>query len=124
MSIHFVAHKPAERRLRILDVAADMFLEIFKGMDASKLLFCEPIPEDARIVGLTVDEQFNTVRLYVESKDFEPVPEACAPPHWNLMVSEWYPRVERSGRLVFDVGDLNNDRLKAQTEKFIAERGQ
>ena len=122
MPIHFYDRRPqAERRLRALDVDADIFLDIFKGMDATRLLKCEAIPEDARVVGLTVDEQYNTVRLYVESKGFAPVDECSPIPHWDLSVSVWYPRYE-PGRMIFETEGILRTDFGQAMERHIAER--
>lgn len=68
-----------ERRVKRLRISGDMFLEILKGMDGRRRLRTEQLPKDARTVGVAVDDQFNTVSVYVESAEFDAVPEGMVP---------------------------------------------
>ncbi len=65
------------RNIRKLAISAELFLEMFKGMDGIRRVQCKGIPDDARTVGVSLDERFNTVVLWVESSEFAPVYESA-----------------------------------------------
>ena len=92
MTIHMPYVTAPSRRVRRVQVSADFFVGMLAGLDGSSIPECRtPIPEDARVVGLTVDERYNTIQLYVESSDFDEVIDGMAPPDWQIEfgVTRW-----------------------------------
>ncbi|HYW90326.1 MAG TPA: hypothetical protein VFB50_21320 [Chloroflexota bacterium] len=87
---------PQSRSVKRLDIQADMFLRILQGMDGDRLVRCEGIPADARSVGIIVDEAWNTVVVYVESTEFEPVAEGMPVPHLDVRFTEHFTPVSAS----------------------------
>jgi hypothetical protein len=75
--MHVLIGDPPTRRVRRLDIQADMFLKMLQGMDGNRRVLVRGIPEDARTVGLAFDHRFNTVVLYVESDEFEAVADGA-----------------------------------------------
>lgn len=64
---------PAKRNIKILRVGADMLLQIFREMDGTRLVRCDGIPADAKVVGIITDRIWNTIELAVESAEFPEV---------------------------------------------------
>lgn len=79
-----------DRRIKKLQISADMFVRILLGMDGNRRVKMEGIPADARTVGLSVDEGFNTVTLYVESDEFEPCELGALYPDMGVRFSEFH----------------------------------
>jgi hypothetical protein len=75
MGLHLYGDNPPSRRLKRLDIQADMFLRALRGLDGKNRIRTEGLPEDIRCVGLSVDQVFNTVTLYLESPEWSEVPE-------------------------------------------------
>lgn len=68
------------RRIKILRIETDTFLEMLRGMDGIKRIRCDGIPEDARVVGSVHTTVLNCVELAIESDEFDAVPEGQVPP--------------------------------------------
>jgi hypothetical protein len=81
---------PPARKIKRLDVEADMFLAILKGMDGKRRIRSEGFPAEARCVGITVDERFNTVTLWLESPEWEEIGEGDAVPNLDVRFTEHF----------------------------------
>jgi len=77
--MHVLIGDTPTRRVRRLEIQADMFLKMLKAMDGKLRVQVRGVPADARTVGLTFDDRFNTVVLYVESETFDEVFDGGVP---------------------------------------------
>ncbi len=91
--------QPPPRRVRVLELRADMFLHMLRSLNGFDRVQATGIPDDARVVGITTDAVWNTVQLYVESEAF---PECLAeevPGRLTVDFSMWsgdaYPEREK-----------------------------
>ncbi len=99
MGIHFTEPLVQTRQIRMLRIEAGEFLHLLRALDGKKALrLKEPLPEDARCVGFSVDECFNTVTLYIESETFPPRDPATVVEEINLTVESWQPLPEEQSR--------------------------
>lgn len=101
MPLNQPGRKNKPRRIRVLSVDGDHWLDLLRGLNRSHLVECEHIPDDARVVGIVSNEVLNTIQLYVESAEFAEVPESLRAPEWNVSISVHWPRVGNRGELIF-----------------------
>src|SRR6266704_2224470 len=91
---------PSRRRMR-LDIEADIFLKLLRGLDGKRRLRAEGLPKDVCCVGLVVDQVFNTVSLMLESPDWPEIPPEYTLPQLDITFTEYYgdvqPREEPDG---------------------------
>ncbi len=97
MPIHFPTGEPKVRRIKVLAISADVLLRTFRGMLANQVVECEGIPEDARTVGICVDDEFNVVKLYLESAEFPEMPEGAIPSELLPTFHVWHLPIEQLG---------------------------
>lgn len=65
--------KRRSRRVGCLNVDAGNFLEIIRSLDGTRVVVCKGIPEDAKLLAVTLDATLHFVKLYIESATFEEV---------------------------------------------------
>lgn len=87
------------RRLRRLDVSASFLLELLRGFDGTQApIVGTTVPEDARVVGVTVGERLDTISIYVESAAFALVIADGHVPLWDINLSTWFLSSEERTR--------------------------
>jgi hypothetical protein len=97
MSVRIAKVKPKSRRIRALWINTELLLDFWRQLDGIRIhKTVTPIPDDARIVWVFVDDVYGVVKIYVESQEFDEVPEGQYPPEWDLEVQVWTPPVARS----------------------------
>ena len=80
MAITGIEHEPLVRHVARLEVAGSLIFGMLKGLDGSRLLRQEGIPEDARLLEVRWDSFRCALEMLVESaefaevKDSEPIP--------------------------------------------------
>ena len=102
MGIHYIDSNPTSHRVKVLKINGTILLDIFRGLNGRRLLKCSPIPDDARVVGYTVDEMWDTISVYVESQEFEEVEAGLYPPEMELTVSVREPKLADERGLLFN----------------------
>lgn len=80
---------PKSRRVMMLNIAVDTFLEMLRGMDGERRIQCTGIPVDAKCVGITIDRLWNTVQLVLESGEFADVVEGYTVPELKPAFTLW-----------------------------------
>jgi len=76
------------RRIRELRIEAEHWPDFVRRLNGNAFLMGETaLPEDARVVGLTITLSASTVSVFVESAAFEEVAEGTVPPLWTIAFS-------------------------------------
>jgi hypothetical protein len=77
------------RRVKRLALEVDRLLDLLRAIDGVRRIRAEGIPDDARAVGVVVDRAWNTVDLYLESDEFDEVPDGEPVPAVEVIFTEF-----------------------------------
>ena len=85
---NFIIQTSSTRRIRELRIEVEDWLDFLRRLDGDAFIpRGTALPEDARVVGLTITLSASTVNVFVESAAFEEVAEGTVPPRWNIAFS-------------------------------------
>ena len=84
------------KRIRRLEITADALVAYFKWLDGTQTVRCQGMPKDATCVGVAMGnprerEGYNAIYLWIESKEFDPIPENEIVP--SLEITLYYTEI-------------------------------
>lgn len=84
VSLHALGIVSEPHRFQILRVQPSLFVKMVAQMDGTKLIRCEGLPVDAKVVSTNFDYRSQTIEMVIESAEFFEVNEGMQLPELTI----------------------------------------
>lgn len=114
------------RRRCFIEISPELLLSTFRMMGPGNLVRVDGLPEDARVVGLTLCDNFSyrppTIQIALESQALEPVPDGYALPRRDIKImlrDDGVAGLLRELQELVNDEDLTDEKLREASEGLL-----
>src|SRR5712671_1238032 len=84
--------EPRKRRVKAWSIEVPRLLDLLRANDGIRRVHMDGLPADAQPVGVGIDHRWNTVVIYLESAEFDEVPDSQPSPELYVAFTEFLER--------------------------------
>jgi hypothetical protein len=88
------------RQWRILQIAPESMVMMLKGLCKGDMVTARGLPLDAEVAGAFLDPNTQTVNVYMDSEEFDPIRQGMAYPHLLVEITNISEQARMAGIFV------------------------